>query len=273
MKIIPVQRKNYQVFIPPLDEFPDLTPPTLRTQANLNVVISTCDRPENYIHQTLASMYMGGFPQHYKLNLVVSGPDGKYLDCYRHHRNVAILPTPPDLWKSIQDWPKKFKASYNYWRCMITGAHENSLVFEDDVKFQHGWFPKLFTCITDIERDGYDKYILSLFPPNQGRSEKSYFAHPKMAWACSQGMYFPKSVRNDIAQFVINATQNVAPTQKEPSDPVYLNAYDMLIKEYVIGNHIPVFCTVEALVQHTGLMTAGGTGQNIPFSPVFHSAS
>jgi hypothetical protein len=271
MNIIPVQRKNYQVIIPVGEEYPDLTPPSLRSQGKLNVCISTCDRANNYIHQALASMYMGGFPTHYDLHLFVSGTSGDYLDRYGQHRHVKIHPTTPQNWTEIAGWPKKFKASYNYLRCLSEAQYPNSLIFEDDIVFQDGWWQKFLYTVSEIERDGYERYILSLFPPNKCKTEKSYFFHPKMAWACSQGIYFPAAVRDEIANFVWTCTNAVAGTQAEPSDPPYLNAYDMLIKEYVLGHGIEVFCTVEALVQHVGMATAGGTGQNIVTSPVFYA--
>lgn len=242
----------------------NLTPKSLRTQINLNFAISTVNRNVPYIHQMLASMYLGGFPQHFKIHLFVSGPDVSYLNNYKQHENIIIHATPDQEWQKIKHLPNKFKASFNYLRCLSLTEHENTLAFEDDVIFQHNWYEKMMTCLSHIEEDGYKDFIFTLFSVNKGNSTKTYYANPKMGWACSQGIYYPKTVLSDIREYLQNVTEEVAETQIEPSNPPFLNAYDMIIKEWLlthVNSHI--FCPVESLLQHVGVVTAGGTGETI----------
>lgn len=250
-------RRNFQVVIPP-EWSPDLTPPSLRRQIPANFAVTTCDRPE--IHATLASMYMGGFPADATLHLVISGSDDGYLSNYRHHTNVRLHRTEETEWEKVRGWPAKFRAGYNYGRCLSIQGYPGTLVCEDDIKFQNNWFAKWLRAVNDIERDGHERYILSLFPVRDVNTEKTYSAYPKMAWACSQAIYYPASVLPEIRDFIVNATLDAVTRLVQPTDPPFANAYDMLIKEYLLGSDIRLFCTSEALVQHVGRTSTGASG-------------
>lgn len=249
----------------------DFTPPSLRSHPKINFIISTCNRPTAYIHKMLATMFMSGFPSDYKINLVVSGDDTEYLDCYKHMPNIRIYKWNSEDWDAIKKLPVKFKASYNYLQCLGITEHENSLIFEDDIIFQQNWLNKLFKCITAAENDGHENYMMTLFCLNKYGTTKDYAKVPRITWAGTQAMYYPRKTLEKIRPFVQQITDIVAKIQIEPSDPIHLNAYDMLIKECSILDDIDIFSTCESLVQHIGLQTAGGTGQDIMKSPIFYS--
>ena len=271
--IIKPKRINWQiqVNIPDNIGVADFTPLSIRNQPNLNVVISTCKRENSYIHQLLSTMMLGSSST-LKINLVVSGQDSSYLDCYKHLPNIKIHTCSDSEWDVIKHLPSKFKASYNYIKCLMINDHENSLVFEDDVIFQYDWIRKFYTCLTDIENDGNSKYILSLFSFNKCNSQKNYFLVPKLSWAGTQAIYYPKSVLKDIEKYLLDVTNSVSRTQIEPSNPSFLHAYDMIIKEYCMLEDIKIYMPVESLIQHIGKVTAGGTGENIISSQVFYNS-
>ena len=247
----------------------DFTPKSLSSQLRMNVVVSTVDRPEGYVHSTLASMLLGGMPNNYLINLIVSSDQSGYLEKYKHHKNLRIICWDRENWSNLKLFPRKFMASYNYIKCLSVSDYENSLVFEDDVVFQNDWFRKMMVCLNEIENDGYEKYIFSLLSHNKCRSSKNYFQVPKMTWAGTQAVFYPKSGLGDIRNFMEEVTNSVSSTQVEPSCPDFLNAYDMIVKEWSMMNDCMIFSPVESLVQHIGYKTSGGTGENIIRSPVF----
>lgn len=272
--IVPPKRIDWkiQISVPHGIENADFTPPSLKSHPKINFIISTCDRPTAYIHKMLATMFMSGFPESYNLNLVVSGEDTGYLDCYKHLLNIKIFKWNLEEWNKIKLLPVKFKASYNYLQCLGITEQENSLIFEDDLIFQHNWLNKLFKCITMAETDGYEKYMMTLFCQNNYRTTKDYAKVPRITWAGTQAVYYPKKTLQIIRPFVQQITDIVANIQAEPSNPLYLHAYDMLIKECAILEGIDILAPCESLVQHIGIHTAGGTGQDIMKSPIFHSS-
>ena len=138
----------------------DFTPKSLSSQLRMNVVVSTVDRPEGYVHSTLASMLLGGMPNNYLINLIVSSDQSGYLEKYKHHKNLRIICWDRENWSNLKLFPRKFMASYNYIKCLSVSDYENSLVFEDDVVFQNDWFRKMMVCLNEIENDGYEKYIV-----------------------------------------------------------------------------------------------------------------
>jgi len=269
--IIKPKRLNWQVQVNVPDNIgkADFTPASIQNKPNLNIIVSTCKRKENYIHSLLSTLALGSI-SNITINLVVSGQDSSYLDFYKHLPNIKIYITPDQEWQIIKDLPNKFKASYNYIKCLMINDHENSLIFEDDIIFQYDWLRKFYTCISDIENDGNKKYIFSLFAFNKCNSEKNYFIVPKLSWAGTQAMYYPKTVLNDIKNYLLQITNDVSKTQKEPSNPPFLHAYDMIIKEYCMVEDIKIYMPVESLVQHIGIVTAGGTGENIIKSSSFY---
>ncbi len=272
--IIKPKRYNWQVQIkiPENIGCADFTPPSLAKHPNLNIVISTCKRENSYIHQLLSTMALGS-SFNFKINLVVSGQDTSYLDIYKHLPNIKIYKCENTEWDVIKHLPNKFKASYNYIKCLMINEFENSLVFEDDVIFQNEWLKKFFICINNIENDGNEKYIFSLFSFNKCNSMKNYFLVPKLSWAGTQAMYYPKSVLKKIQEYLLEITNSVSRTQKEPSNPPFLHAYDMIIKEYCMLEDIKIYMPVESLVQHIGQITAGGTGENIIKSQTFYNSN
>jgi len=249
----------------------DFTPKSLRSNPKINFVVSTCERSPEYIHKMMATMYMGGFPADHNISLVVSGTKTDYLDCYKHLPNIRIYKYNDDEWEKIKILPMKFRASYNYIQCLSISENENSLIFEDDIIFQNNWLSKMYKCISSIESEGNEKYILSLFCPNKHQTTKSFAKMPRVTWAGTQAVFYPKLALDVIRPFVKSITDSVSRIQSEPSNPLYLNAYDMLVKECCILEEIDIMTPCESLVQHIGNQTVGGTGQNIMISPIFHS--
>lgn len=246
----------------------DQTPECLSYKPNLNFAISTVDRPNSYIHQTLASLMLGGFPKNCTINIMVCGPDATFLQNYQHHKNIRIHPILSEDWDKIKDWPIQQKSAYNYLRCMRVGDFANSIVMEDDIVFKDDWYLKLMRVLKDIEEDGYKKepFLLSLFTVNRARSERRYFQYQKIAWACSQCIFFPETVKDVLAEHIEVCTKDVIDYPEKysnPARPEYSDAYDMLMKEYISDHEeFKIFCPVESLVQHVGKVSSGGNGDS-----------
>lgn len=269
--LVPVKRLEWrvQVDVPEGIRDADYTPNSLMTEPDLSVCVSTCDRKNSYVNPMLATMMSDALPRRMKVNLVVSGTCGKYLEAYKHLRRFSVNVWDSESWLKMRELPNKFKASFNYIKCLSILEKPNCLVFEDDLVFQNDWWRKFVRCISDIESDGHERYIFSLFTPWRINSSKNYAKVARSMWGGTQAMYYPMSILKQMKEYLNSLTNEVC-MQKEPSDPPYLHAYDMIIKEWCILENIPIFTCVESLVQHVGKVTAGGTGENILSSDCFY---
>lgn len=271
--LIPVKRLQWvvQVDVPEGMRDADHTPPSLSAQPNLDICVSTCDREKSYIHPMLATMLSDGIPHEAKINLIVSGSRSDYLGSYKHLRRMSVSEWDSESWSKISELPRKFRASYNYIKCLSVAGKPNCLVFEDDVVFQNDWWRKFLRCVHDIESDGHERYVFSLFTPWRLNSEKNYAKVARINWAGTQAMYYPSSVLGPMREYLSSLTSQVC-RQEEPSSPTHLHAYDMIIKEWCILEGVPIFTCTESLVQHVGEVTAGGTGENIMRSKSFYAS-
>jgi hypothetical protein len=209
-----------------------------------DIFISTYPQEGSMVHCTLASMLMTGISNN--INLVVNRPDSEYLKCYRHHKGVGIFPMSTQEWEAVKEKPVGWLATLNYMRALQMAAN-NAIVFEDDIILHDNWYERAMLIVEEIEKDGHEDYILSLYSPTlfTTRTNKSYAQFPVTHFAGCQGIYFPKRMIQGLLEFI--QTNAMHHTGIKP---------DTVVGYWGELNKIPIFTPKHSLIQHIGFKSS-----------------
>lgn len=223
----------------PRDTTPGEGPGAPARWGTTEIAVSTFPQPESNLHSTLASILMTEVPGF--IYLYVDRLDTDYVERYRHHNRIKIIPLHEKEWDNYHKKPNGWLASQNYMR--ILGMDKNNLViFEDDIVCHDNWYDRMHDTIMDIEEDGHDQYVLSLYSVTlfTTKTKKSYAQFPKEYYAGCQGMYFPKRMIKSCRDFFWDELQ------AENCKP------DVVVGRWAEKNNIPIFTPKYSLVQHIG---------------------
>lgn len=192
---------------------------------------------KNYISETITSLEKNTKEKLF-IKLVVGSPDTGYLDEYKN--KYMVVPFPTKKWEAIKNHPVRYRAIFNYYRCLgLYGT--DALIFEDDIIFTNNWLAKLATIVKEIENQGLKKYILTLYSPYQETAnfEKNYGFLGSFLFYGTQGMYYPASVKKELYEYLYQegVLKNTAP-------------YDELVAQYSAKHKIPIIDCKHSLVQH-----------------------
>ena len=232
----------------------------------IDYAITTVARPKNYIYELLARLQTDS-----TIRLIVGGPDCEYLERYRSDPFIEIIEISPHEWAHFQNCNVHHRAIWNYWRSLSLGPktpqRDGLVVFEDDVIPAGGWQRQLYDTIEQIEAQFGRQYVLALYRASvrtkhwrtnriyplfdrywlHSKEEGTYYAlYPIREFFGTQAMYYPEQVRMGIAEYL----------KYDIVDPPRL-PYDLLLKEYLHKQGIPLFATIPCLVQHIGTISTG----------------
>jgi hypothetical protein len=219
-------------------------------QETVEMAVSTVARPENYIQFLLDRLDLTC-----GIRLVVGGPESGYLERYRGNPQVEILEVTPEDWTRVQNHKVHHRASWNYWRSLSLCGHNQEraglIVFEDDVVPAHGWQSRFFQIVQQLQSEFGSKYVLALYSahnglPNPHDAHVHHVPYQIRTFFGTQAMYYPESVRIGWTDFL---EANGVITFKAP--------YDLLLKEYLVKEGIPLFAASPSLVQHIGRVGTG----------------
>lgn len=196
----------------------------------------TIDRGKNnYIHSTLESLRKSDWTDHgYTVTLCAGSDETDYLK----DLGFDILP-----WR--EEKPKSAHLGFNdnYVRALRYGFGD-VIILEDDLEFCNNWMQHLHEAIKEIK---FERYVLTLYsasnlsakPLDRGKHYRSYFAP---SFFGTQAMYYPESVRYEIADYIQKNT-----TRKQA---------DLLISEWCHTNNC-LYSLQGSVVQHMGSVTTG----------------
>lgn len=219
------------------------------TLDEINLVISTIWRQENYLETTLDSLsaeYPVGDRQ--PLCLVVGSPVTTHIERYRQLPGFSIVEMGPAAWSWIKNNITPHKATWNYYRCLTqsgTGTR-GTLILEDDIRFARGWRARLEATVIALEKHYGSGFVLVLyaawFSALKGRDgDHLYVEYPYDQFYGTQGIYYPTEVQKGFAKYL--KVQGVVGNK---------NHYDLLLREYLLQSSIPMFATAPCLIQHIG---------------------
>ena len=168
-----------------------------------DVVMSTVDRPKNYVHKSISSL-----PKTLPLRLMVGSPSYEYLSRYRDDPRIEIVGVHPPDWERFRDYSVRHRASWNYWRCLAFGARADTrkkglLVLEDDVIPAKGWQRRLLDTIFEIESKYGNEYVLSLYTAYDGLNTFNaqgalYTRFPVRVFFGTQAVFFPSATLSAV---------------------------------------------------------------------------
>ncbi len=135
----------------------------------------TIDRPGQYVHRAVKSLFDTGFLYRYpKLHLVCGSPEVEYLGQYRGNPKIEIHEMGfegVELWKTMYPLAK---CGLGHWRMLkVIGRHEwdEALLLEDDIVFSGGWHRYLEYILPQIKEKHGDGWMLALYQHEKCRAE------------------------------------------------------------------------------------------------------
>lgn len=229
----------------------------------LDVAILTVNRPSfgsvNYIHQTLASLFMSDkyLYENTNIRLMVGSPDTEYLDAYKHHKKITIDPMPDQEWERIKDKGVHYKLICNFYRSFLFEPSPNSIgrVFlEDDVILADRWVEYLVQFILpNIHANFGKKFGLGIYTPG-GITDiaKGVYKISSQFYYGAQGLYVPNELLYEIGEFIRTETY-----EKEFGvDPTALPS-DLTFNKYFYTNDVPFLIEMPSCVDHIGKISNG----------------
>jgi hypothetical protein len=208
--------------------------------ADTEIAICTINREPNYVHQTLASMYMGGLTPNAQVGLYVGNEDDSYVRCYGHHRNVIIRPTPDEDWLEISGQSPSKRLCYNYFRCLSQATKNNVLLLEDDLQFADGWAVYLAAVVRALSSQ---RCFLSLYTHLDYTGMTEPVKMRKPPFFGTQALFIPSDIRELLLKF-----HSQAGIQDQNPDYV-INVFSQL-------HHVPILDITKPLVQHAGKISS-----------------
>lgn len=207
------------------------------------VAVITSNRKNNYVKRVIDTI-----GENIPIHLFSDGNDSSYLNSFLNDSRISITSTPYYNNDSTNIIINQF---WNFKNCLRNSYIEGEngiLIFEDDVIFARGWANRFENVLGNLEEKCGDRFILSLFTSTTffslGNLPKSYYLEfPKDRFYGCQGMYYSKRVREEL----LNHFDNYDLTHP-------LN-YDIIIRNYIVENNIPIFVTIPCLIEHIGTMS------------------
>jgi len=240
----------------------------------LEIAIITVSREVNYLHQTLASLFMAEPHMHDlpPVRLLVGSPDCSYLSDLVHHRRLSVDVVPEREWSTIRDWPVQRRLGYNYWRALSTrmDAVEDLCICEDDVVFRDGFMVRLRAALDEIRSREAAKYVLAAYSPYdlgddpRWRRGRYYCALDPTTYFGNCCTVISRALLPDAAAFIRRHTVD---RLDWPVD-LALGQFAARLGQSGEGG---LFQTVSSLVQHVGYVS-GGTSGDYTYSPTFERA-
>ena len=209
----------------------------------------TVARPRVYIHDLIAAL-RPDLP----IRLIVGAPDYGYLERYRGNPFREIIEVPAEEWEHFQHRPVHHRACWNYWRSLTLGIRTPSckglVVFEDDVIPARGWESRFHDTVDQIEAVYKGPFALALYTavtiPRPPHVQTYYLRYLLPLFYGTQAMYYPEKVRVGFADYL----------KRHGVDAMRL-PYDLLLKEYLWKEGIPLFAAIPCLFQHVGEISTG----------------
>lgn len=230
--------------------------------SNVDLIISTIHREENYLEATLRSLF-STLPVgvEHTVSLVAGSPETGYLASYKSQPEITVVGMGSNTWSWIKGRPLTQRASWNYYRCLTHNAagKRDILILEDDVRFARGWWSRLSAILADLLELHGSNFVLTIYSPwdlvlQQHWGERFYAEYPLGKFYGTQGVYYTAVTRQGFAEYL--KLHGLVANEK---------GYDYLLRDYLSDAGIPLFASTPSLIQHMGVKSTGlGTWHDAP---------
>lgn len=216
---------------------------------DINVVISTVGREEDYLGETLNSLSVDqSISEDNPVCLVAGSPVTTHLDRYRTESGISIIEMGPSTWSWIKDSSVLKRSAWNCYRCLTQpkAGIRGTLALEDDIHFARGWRARFSATLTELERHHGLDFVLAVYSPWLSATEEHNYGklsveYPPEKFLGLQGIYYTSRTRQGFAKYL-----------KIHGLVVLEKAHDLLLGDYLAREGIPLFATSPSLVQHIG---------------------
>ena len=211
------------------------------------IAICTVDRPEGYLHQTMANLLASdfGLRPDGRVHLCVGGPQTAYAMRYEEDQRVTVHRLTEAEWSVMAGERIHTRFTRNYLRCLRLYGPEGIIVLEDDVLLRSDWPRCLDLAREEMDFDGIENYVLALYYPHQARRSprgKAYCSYLARSFFGTQAIYYPAVAAEMIVEFV------------EPR--IHWKPGDLLLRQWCVENE-NLYATVRPLAQHVGFVSTG----------------
>lgn len=215
----------------------------------INLVVSTVWREEDYITDTLASLSRERpISAEQPVCLCAGSPVTEHIERYRSQPGIAIIEMGANTWSWIKNNRAPHRATWNYYRCltMPTAGKRGTLVLEDDVCFARGWQARLNTTLAALEERYGSDFVLAIYSPwfsvlEAYRCGQLCVDYPLDKFYGTQGVYYTAKTRQGFAKYL--KAHGVVADEKP---------YDFLLRDYMQQSGLPLFASAPSLIQHIG---------------------
>lgn len=230
--------------------------------SNINLIISTVWREENYITDTLANLSLERrISIEHPVCLCVGSPVTEHIDSYRSHPGITIIEMGANTWSWIKNNRVSHRATWNHYRCLTqpVAGTRGTLVLEDDVRFARGWYARFNAAVADLEEHYGSNFVLALYSPwlfvlEEYRRGRLYVEYPPEKFYGIQGIYYTAKIRQGFAKYL-----------KVHGVVAHKNIHDLLLGDYMRLSSLPLFATAPSLIQHMGKKSSiGGPWHEAP---------
>jgi len=228
----------------------------------INIVVSTTWREEDYLGSTLASLSVERpINAEQPICLVNGSLVTTHLDQYRPLPGVSVVEMGSNTWSWIKNRVVMQRSSWNYYRCLTHDAADErgKLILEDDVRFARGWRPRLNTILADLQKLHGLGFVLAIYAPcdivlQRHRGERFYAEYPAKMFYGTQGIYYTAATRRGFAAYL--KVHGLVANERQ---------YDLLLNDYLQQSEWPLFAATPSLIQHTGKKSMSqGAGNEAP---------
>lgn len=256
-------KRNVAVFYrkePQYEEFEPLTPKDLR------LCLMTCPREPQYIHTTLANLFMSGKSvfELGAIDIFVDSKDLSMMDNYKHFTSVNIigLTQEEDAFLNSVLVEGKMRTCqrfcHNYFKCMDVdmAAYRGLIVVEDDILIADGFVDKALQAVNEV-MERRKSFVMCLCGLNRFKALGTYSAqYPATTFHGTQATFFSPEL--------------IPHLKKEMWDKGVLEALkpgDLLIHDAVYAWQ-NIYNSVIDIADHVGDVSTGLGGR--PRSKTFH---
>lgn len=216
---------------------------------DINVVISTVRRENDYLAETLNSLSAEQpISSDNPVCLVAGSPDTTHLDCYRSQPGISVIEMGPSTWSWIKNYHALKRSAWNCYRCLTlpVAGTRGTLALEDDIHFARGWRARFIATLVELEQRCGADFVLAIYSPwllatEEHNHGKIFVEYSPERYFGMQGIYYTSKTRQGFAKYL-----------KIHGLVTFEKLHDLLLGDYLVQAGLSLFATSPSLVQHIG---------------------
>jgi len=230
----------------------------------VQVALTTVDRPESYVQQTLTRLFSAdpSTDELAPIRVVVDGHSAEFLGDWATDPRIEVELLSARMAKQQEKLDPIDRCAFTTYRALNDHPgdqfdHEDSLILlQDDLEFAPGWLEKTLEVTLSIEADtGSDHFVLALYAPHPFE-KRPYSVYTRGDFYGCQALYLTPRAVHAMAGALHEGNirhRGAGKTDRTPDD--------LLMRNHFIAHREPyLLAMVPSVVQHIGEISAIGVG-------------